>query len=88
MRELFRNRLLAAGAVLFVIICLLSIFEPLIVRLLIGNLNPMAQGKFPIFDPPSPAHLLGTDRFGRDVVCLLLIGLRFSLSIGILAGVI
>jgi peptide/nickel transport system permease protein len=88
MRSFFRNRLLAAGVVLFVVICLLSVFQPLIVRAFIGNLNPMAQGKFPIFDPPSPQHWLGTDRFGRDVVSLLLIGLRFSLSIGLLAGII
>ena len=88
MRDLLRNRLLLAGVILFVVICLLSIFQPLLVRLIIGSVNPMAQGKFPIFDPPSAAHPLGTDRFGRDVVCLLLIGLRFSLSIGILAGVI
>ncbi len=88
MRDLFRNRLLLAGAILFIIICLLSIFQPVLVRLIIGDINPMSQGKFPIFDPPSIAHPLGTDRFGRDVTCLLLIGLRFSLSIGILAGVI
>lgn len=87
-RVLTQNRLLLAGLILFVILCLLSIFQPLIVRLLIGDINPMSQGKFPIFEPPSPQHLLGTDRFGRDVAALLLIGLRFSLSIGILAGVI
>src|ERR1700709_2299196 len=88
MRNFFRNRLLAAGVILFVVICLLSIFQPVIVRALIGNINPMAQGNFPIFDPPRPQHILGTDRYGRDVVSLLLIGLRFSLSIGIMAGVI
>lgn len=80
--------MLAVGAVLFIIICLLSIFEPFIIRLLIGNINPMSQGKFKIFEPPSALHLLGTDRYGRDTVALLLIGLRFSLSIGILAGVV
>jgi peptide/nickel transport system permease protein len=92
MRSFFRlilqNRLLAAGLILFAVLCLLSIFQPLIVRMLIGDINPMSQGKFPIFEPPSPQHLLGTDRYGRDVLALLLIGLRFSLSIGILAGII
>jgi peptide/nickel transport system permease protein len=88
LRVVLQNRLLAVGLIMFVLLCLLSIFQPVIVRMLIGDINPMSQGKFPIFEPPSPAHLLGTDRFGRDVVALLLIGLRFSLSIGILAGVI
>jgi peptide/nickel transport system permease protein len=86
LRSFLQNYLLTSGLILFIVICLLSIFQPQIVRLLIGDLNPMSQGKFPIFAPPSPEHLLGTDRFGRDVLSLLLIGLRFSLSIGILAG--
>lgn len=88
LRPILQNRLLTAGLILFVVLCLLSIFQPALVRSIIGDLNPMSQGKFKVFEPPSPQHLLGTDRFGRDVVSLLLVGLRFSLSIGILAGII
>lgn len=33
--------------------------------------------------PPSPAHLLGTDGFSRDVLSRLLYGARISLAVGI-----
>src|SRR5215467_12459766 len=83
---LVEDKRLAAGVILFVVICLLSILQPVLTRLIIGNFATMAQGKFDIWLDPSTAHPLGTDRFGRDVVALLLLGIRFSLSIGLLAG--
>jgi peptide/nickel transport system permease protein len=92
MRKIFgfipQDRRLRIGLILFLVICLLSIFQPIIVRALIGDISPMSQGKFKIFEGPGVQHWLGTDRFGRDVLSLLLVGLRFSLSIGLLAGTI
>jgi peptide/nickel transport system permease protein len=35
--------------------------------------------------PPSPEHLMGTDKFGRDVLTRVLYGARISLSIGFIA---
>lgn len=35
--------------------------------------------------PPSPAHPLGTDAFGRDLVSRILVGARGSLLVGVLA---
>src|SRR5258708_26643899 len=83
---LLQDRRLSIGLAIFLLICLLSILQPVEIHLLIGNVSPMAQGKFNVFEDPSPAHWLGTDRYGRDVLSLLLLGLRFSLSIGLLAG--
>ena len=40
------------------------------------------------FQPPSAAHLLGTDDFGRDQLARLLQGARVSLGIGTLAALI
>jgi peptide/nickel transport system permease protein len=40
------------------------------------------------FQPPSPAHGLGTDDFGRDQLARLLFGARVSLSVGFLAAAI
>src|SRR5262245_55723255 len=35
--------------------------------------------------PPSEAHWLGTDSFGRDIVSLLLVGARSTILVGIIA---
>ena len=35
--------------------------------------------------PPSPAHWLGADAFGRDIVSLLLVGARASIVAGVVA---
>jgi peptide/nickel transport system permease protein len=37
-------------------------------------------------EPPSTAHLFGTDELGRDVLARVLFGARVSLSIGLLAA--
>ena len=41
-----------------------------------------------VAQPPSPAHLLGTDALGRDVLAMLLHGGRTSLLIGLGAAAI
>jgi peptide/nickel transport system permease protein len=33
-------------------------------------------------EPPSPAHLLGTDRLGRDLLSQLMVGARIALTVG------
>lgn len=43
--------------------------------------SPTAVGAAQMFAPPSGHHLLGTDRFGRDVLSRILHGVRVSLGI-------
>jgi peptide/nickel transport system permease protein len=43
--------------------------------------SPTAVGAAQMFAPPSASHLLGTDRFGRDVLSRILHGVRVSLGI-------
>ena len=76
------------GFLLFLGICLLAIFQPMLVRWQLGDVSPMTVGTFPIYVNPSGDNLLGTDRMGRDVFSVLLVGLRYSLAIGLLAGLV
>lgn len=74
------------GLVLFVVLCLLALLQPLLVRWQLGEISPMTVGTFPLYVDPNSDNLLGTDRMGRDVLSVLLVGLRYSLAIGLLAG--
>ncbi len=38
--------------------------------------------------PPGPAHWLGTDAFGRDVLSRVLYGARFSLEVGVVSRIL
>jgi peptide/nickel transport system permease protein len=46
--------------------------------------NPLAQVLTARLKPPSPAHLLGTDQLGRDILSRIVFGGRISLTIGLL----
>jgi peptide/nickel transport system permease protein len=85
-RTLFDNRYFTVGFWLLLIIMLLALFQPFLVERMVGDINPMEQGLFEVFAPPSQEHLLGTDRYGRDYASLVIMGLRYSLLIGLLAG--
>lgn len=50
--------------------------------------DPLAMDMLDPRAPPSPAHWLGTDSLGRDVVARLVLGARVSLSVGFLAPLI
>ena len=50
--------------------------------------NPVETNFSRVLLPPGPAHWLGTDDFGRDVLARLLYGGRASLSIAVIAVMI
>jgi len=92
MRSLFRfladNKRFLIGLILFFIICLLALLQPVLVRWRLGDISPMTTGTYPLYVDPNMENLLGTDRMGRDVFSVLLVGLRYSLAIGLMAGTI
>src|ERR1051326_6746119 len=47
--------------------------------------DPLALSANPMV-PPGGVHLLGTDDLGRDVIAQLVLGVRVSLSVGLIAA--
>jgi peptide/nickel transport system permease protein len=66
----------------------LGLVHRLLVHVVIGDTDPLATGSFAIFLNPGREHLLGTDRFGRDVLALVLVGLPNSLIVAGIAGLL
>jgi ABC-type dipeptide/oligopeptide/nickel transport system permease subunit len=51
----------------------------------VAPFSPYAQRLDQKLQPPSAAHWLGTDEFGRDILSRLIVGSRFSLSVGLIS---
>src|SRR5450755_2499715 len=47
--------------------------------------DPLAQSVLRANQPPSAAHWIGTDKFGRDILSRIIYGARTSLLLGISA---
>lgn len=75
-QKLLRNPLGLIGLVLTVLVVLASLLAPLLARH-----DPAAQDILSRMKPPSQAHLLGADQFGRDTFSRLLYGFRASLMV-------
>jgi ABC-type dipeptide/oligopeptide/nickel transport system permease subunit len=75
-----RHRTAMVGLVLLVGLFALAVAAPLLT-----SYNPERQSLSQALRPVSPAHPLGTDHLGRDILARLLYGGRLSLLIGFLA---
>lgn len=84
-RQFRRNRLALAGLAIIVVLYLVALLAPLI-----APYDPIAQTDIARTGYLSPRgeFLLGTDRFGRDVLSRIIYGSRISLSIGFIATAI
>ncbi len=79
------HRVALAAGMLVVLLALAALAAPLL-----SPADPLAQPD-PVAlqnQPPSAAHLLGTDRFSRDVLSRLLFGARVSLGVGAAAALL
>jgi len=82
--EFFRRRPLGAfGLVLMLVMIFAAVFADRI-----APYDPTALSFKDLLAPPSPAHLFGTDNFGRDVFSRLLYGARTALLVGFTASVV
>ena len=79
-RRFLRHRVAVLSTFIFLLIVLSAVFAPVLAPYPPNKIDPTA------FDqPPSRAHLLGTDQVGRDNLSRLLYGGRVSLSVGMVA---
>lgn len=75
------------GVIITLLLIVLALLHQVLIRMIIGgDVDPARQGAYGIFLDPSSAHWLGTDRFGRDVLGLVLKALPVSLTVAFLAG--
>jgi peptide/nickel transport system permease protein len=73
----------AVGAAIIVLMLVVAVLAPVIARY-----DPVANDFAAMLSPPSGAHWLGTDAFGRDVLARLIYGSRTALLVGFGASVL
>jgi peptide/nickel transport system permease protein len=75
-----RNRIAMIGLAIVVTLSLAALLAPVI-----APYDPIVPDYGARLQPPSRAHLLGTDELGRDIFSRLLYGARISMVIGFVA---
>jgi peptide/nickel transport system permease protein len=80
LRRLGRRPLAVAGLCVATLFVLMAIFAPLI-----APYDPADTNFSAVLQPPSSAHIMGTDDLGRDVFSRVVYGARASLEAGVLA---
>lgn len=80
LRTMGRNRAAVLGLAILVCFGLVAVFAPLLTPY-----DPTRQVLESAFQQPSPAHPLGTDNLGRDILARIMYGGRYTLMIGVLA---
>jgi peptide/nickel transport system permease protein len=80
LRRLLETRLVGTGLAITFVVLIFALAAPLL-----APYDPNEQDYLAITEPPSAAHLLGTDDIGRDVLSRIIFGSRVSLEVGLIA---
>src|SRR3954469_1342013 len=75
--RLARSQLAVAGAIILLVIVFAAMFAPYL-----SPDDPLEMNPTLLLQPPSAAHWLGTDEFGRDILSRVIWGARISLYVG------
>ncbi|HEV8696837.1 MAG TPA: ABC transporter permease [Candidatus Limnocylindrales bacterium] len=79
-RRLVRNGPALIGLTIIAIFVVAAILAPVI-----APFEPLQRDAGQVFKPPSPTHLMGTDRQARDVFSRILFGAQISLLVGVVS---
>lgn len=82
-RRLKRNRIAMVGLIILCFLLIVVNFDDLIAVEGINDQNIQNRLK-----PPSAEHIFGTDPYGRDIFSRIVLGARYSLSMGVVATAI
>lgn len=80
LRRFRTNRYAMAGALIVLLLFIISFAAPLIT-----GFAPDELDAYNVLQSPSSAHWLGTDELGRDVLSRIIFGARISLKVGFVA---
>ncbi|MCX8024154.1 MAG: ABC transporter permease [Thermanaerothrix sp.] len=78
--RLLRHRLALVGIILTAIIVIMAIFAEVI-----APYDPLEIRLKERLQPPSAAHIMGTDHLGRDIFSRVVYGARISLQVGVVS---
>lgn len=80
-RRFLRRRSAVVGALILLLMLAISLFGPAI-----APYSPSLPDYNHVLAPPSLAHLLGTDEFGRDILSRMLYGAHLTLAVGFIGA--
>jgi peptide/nickel transport system permease protein len=78
LKRLAENRAAMAGLIVFILLVIIAVISPWI-----APYDVTAMDLTSMFAKPSAAHLFGCDELGHDIFSRLLVGSRYSLTIGL-----
>lgn len=76
------------GLGITLLLIIVSILSPWLITLVIGDADPLKAGTYTLFLDPNSENWLGTDRFGRDVLSMVLAAIPVSMTVAFLAGLL
>lgn len=82
-RRFRRNRLALVGGVIALLVILMSVGAPLVT-----TQDPTATQPREKMQPPSSAHVMGTDSLGRDIYTRVIYGSQVSMKVGLMVVVV
>ncbi|GGJ68089.1 oligopeptide ABC transporter permease [Deinococcus aquiradiocola] len=84
-RRFLRHRLAVLGLIVLLLLALLALLAPLIAPYSFDGQDLSIIGQP---QPPSRAHLMGTDQLGRDAFTRVLYGARISMMVGLCSALL